>query len=84
MTKFLKSCRNMCTNNFQGDIAFNNCMFYREGYVRFCANSFTMKNMHESIHLSNVSLQMKYQKVRRPNVPEECIWDYKEFQNHLA
>lgn len=60
-----------------------NYVFFREGYVRFCATSFSMKNMHESIHLSNVRLQMKYRKIRRPNVPEECMWDYKELQNHL-
>lgn len=59
-------------------------MFYREGYVRFCANNFTMKNMFESIHLSNVRLQMKYRKTRCSNVPEECMWDYKELQNYLT
>ncbi|KAE9521600.1 hypothetical protein AGLY_018004 [Aphis glycines] len=56
---------------------------YKEGYVRFCANSFSMKNMHESIHLSNVRLQMKYRKSRSQRVPEECMWDYRELQNHL-
>ncbi|XP_060881988.1 tubulin glycylase 3A-like [Metopolophium dirhodum] len=56
---------------------------YKEGYVRFCANSFSMKNKHESIHLSNVRLQMKYRKYRNPGVPKECMWDYRELQNHL-
>jgi len=42
-----------------------------------------MKNMHESIHLSNVRLQMKYRKHRSQRVPEECMWDYRELQNHL-
>ncbi|CAI6354325.1 unnamed protein product [Macrosiphum euphorbiae] len=56
---------------------------YKEGYVRFCANSFSMKNKHESIHLSNVRLQMKYRKYRNPRVPEECMWDYRQLQNHL-
>lgn len=57
--------------------------FYREGYVRFCAESFSMENMHESIHLSNVRLQTKYRKIRNSHVPEECMWDYRELQNHL-
>ncbi|XP_060868327.1 tubulin glycylase 3A-like [Metopolophium dirhodum] len=56
---------------------------YKEGYVRFCANSFSMQNMHESIHLSNVRLQMKYRKIRNPQVPDECMWDYRELQDHL-
>lgn len=43
-----------------------------------------MQNIHESIHLSNVRLQMKYRKTRHMNVPEECMWDYKELQNHLS
>lgn len=58
-------------------------MLYREGYVRFCANSFSMKTLYESVHLSNVRLQMKYRRSRNWNVPEECMWDYKELQNHL-
>ncbi|XP_025195685.1 tubulin glycylase 3A-like [Melanaphis sacchari] len=56
---------------------------YKEGYVRFCANSFSMKKMDESIHLSNVRLQIKYRKIRNPQVPEECMWNYKELQSHL-
>ncbi|XP_025191717.1 tubulin glycylase 3A-like [Melanaphis sacchari] len=56
---------------------------YKEGYVRFCANSFSMQNMHESIHLSNVRLQMKYRKYRNPQVPDECMWDYRELQDYL-
>ncbi|KAE9542612.1 hypothetical protein AGLY_002523 [Aphis glycines] len=56
---------------------------YKEGYVRFCAKSFSMKNMHESIHLSNVRLQTKYRKIRNPQVPEECMWHYRELQSHL-
>lgn len=42
-----------------------------------------MQNMHESIHLSNVRLQMKYRKIRNPQVPDECMWDYRELQDHL-
>ncbi|CAI6344638.1 unnamed protein product [Macrosiphum euphorbiae] len=56
---------------------------YKEGYVRFCANSFSMKKTDESIHLSNVRLQMKYRKIRNPQVPEECMWNYSELQDHL-
>ncbi|KAL5245423.1 hypothetical protein ACI65C_012833 [Semiaphis heraclei] len=56
---------------------------YKEGYVRFCTNSFSMENMHESIHLSNVRLQNKYRKIRNSQVPAECMWDYRELQNHL-
>ncbi|VVC38473.1 Tubulin-tyrosine ligase/Tubulin polyglutamylase [Cinara cedri] len=56
---------------------------YKEGYVRFCANSFSMKNMHESIHLSNVRLQMKYRKMRSLNVPEECMWNFEDLKNYL-
>ncbi|CAH1731116.1 unnamed protein product [Aphis gossypii] len=56
---------------------------YKEGYVRFCANSFSMQNMHESIHLSNVRLQMKYRKFRNPQVPDECMWDYRELKDYL-
>ncbi|XP_060851495.1 tubulin glycylase 3A-like [Rhopalosiphum padi] len=56
---------------------------YKEGYVRFCANSFSMNKMDESIHLSNVRLQMKYRKIRNPQVPEECMWNYRDLQSHL-
>ncbi|XP_015364911.1 PREDICTED: tubulin glycylase 3A-like [Diuraphis noxia] len=56
---------------------------YKEGYVRFCANTFSMKKMDESIHLSNVRLQTKYRKIRNPLVPDECMWNYSELQDHL-
>ncbi|XP_050527779.1 tubulin glycylase 3A-like [Daktulosphaira vitifoliae] len=56
---------------------------YKEGYVRFCSKKFTLKDMHESIHLSNVRLQMKYRKKKDIGVPEECMWDYKELKDYF-
>lgn len=58
-------------------------MFFREGFVQFCANSFSTRNMHESIYLSNVKLQKKYHNVRHPNILKECMWNYQDLKNHL-
>lgn len=55
----------------------------REGYVRFCSKKFTIQDLGEEIHLSNVRVQSMNRKYRIAGVPEECMWDYKQFKEYL-
>nr|XP_018900587.1 PREDICTED: tubulin glycylase 3A-like isoform X2 [Bemisia tabaci] len=57
---------------------------YKESYLRFCSQSFSLKNMHESIHLSNNAVQCKYKNGERDkNLPDENMWDCYTFQTYL-
>lgn len=56
---------------------------FREGYVRFCAKTFSVNDLSEAAHLSNVRVQSKYQKYRTTGVPEECMWDFERFKQYL-
>ncbi|XP_060842934.1 tubulin glycylase 3A-like [Rhopalosiphum padi] len=56
---------------------------YKEGYVRFCSKKFTIQDLGEEIHLSNVRVQSMNRKYRIAGVPEECMWDYKQFKEYL-
>ncbi|KAE8742745.1 hypothetical protein FOCC_FOCC011672, partial [Frankliniella occidentalis] len=57
---------------------------YRESYLRFCSQSFSLHNMHESVHLCNNAVQAKYTNGKRdPALPDENMWDCYTFQTYL-
>jgi len=58
-------------------------MSFREGYVRFCSKKFTLHDLSEEVHLSNVRVQSTNRRYRVPGVPEECMWDFTQFKQYL-
>ncbi|XP_027849820.2 tubulin glycylase 3A-like isoform X1 [Aphis gossypii] len=56
---------------------------YKEGYVRFCSKKFTVQDLCEEVHLSNVRVQSINRKYRVHGVPEECMWDFAQFKEYL-
>ncbi|KAK6619234.1 hypothetical protein RUM44_003616 [Polyplax serrata] len=57
---------------------------YRESYLRFCSQPFTLNNTHESIHLCNNAVQKKYKNGKRDRgLPDENMWDCYTFQTYL-
>ncbi|XP_030761414.1 tubulin glycylase 3A-like [Sitophilus oryzae] len=59
---------------------------YKLCYLRFSSQTYNLNNLHESIHLTNNSVQTKYHKKtgRDPLIPAYCMWDSKEFKNYLS
>ena len=58
---------------------------YRECYVRFSGQPFSLNNFHESIHLCNNSIQKNYSisKNRSSKLPTDNICDLEEFTQYL-
>ncbi|XP_058803784.1 tubulin glycylase 3A-like [Phymastichus coffea] len=59
---------------------------YRESYLRFCSQKFSLRDFHESIHLSNNAVQCKYKNGadRAAALPAENMWDVASFKRWLA
>ncbi|CAG7732955.1 unnamed protein product [Allacma fusca] len=59
--------------------------FYKESYLRFCSRPFTIDDYHESIHLTNNAVQVRYQNqyTRDKALPNENMWDNYTFQAYL-
>ncbi|XP_014750496.1 PREDICTED: LOW QUALITY PROTEIN: tubulin monoglycylase TTLL3-like [Sturnus vulgaris] len=59
--------------------------FYRECYLRFCSQPFSLYHLEPARHLCNVSIQKRYKTLQPdPRVPHDKIWSNKQFQAHLA
>ncbi|CAB3379346.1 Hypothetical predicted protein [Cloeon dipterum] len=57
---------------------------YRESYLRFCSQIFDLRNLHESVHLSNNAVQCRYRNCERDkSLPDENMWDCYTFQTYL-
>lgn len=54
---------------------------YKDCYLRFCTQHFTLEDTKESIHLCNYSIQKKYENSaeRHAELPEENMWTNQEF-----
>ncbi|NXS88439.1 TTLL3 monoglycylase, partial [Erpornis zantholeuca] len=59
--------------------------FYRDCYLRFCSQPFSLRLLEPARHLCNVSVQKRYKTSQPdPRVPPDKIWSNKQFQAHLA
>jgi len=54
---------------------------YKDCYLRFCTEEFTLEDTKESIHLCNYSIQKNYKNAtdRNCELPEENMWTNQEF-----
>ncbi|XP_023778896.1 tubulin monoglycylase TTLL3-like isoform X1 [Cyanistes caeruleus] len=59
--------------------------FYRDCYLRFCSQPFSLRHLEPARHLCNVSIQKRYKASQPdPRVPPDKIWSNKQFQAYLA
>lgn len=57
---------------------------YRDCYIKFSSQEFSLDNLHESIHLTNNSIQRFYVNGNRAEtLPSHNMWLLKEFQSYL-
>ncbi|GLG95755.1 Tubulin glycylase 3A [Gryllus bimaculatus] len=56
----------------------------KESYIRFCSRPFSLKNLHESVHLCNNAVQCRYKNAKRdPSLPDENMWDNHTLKTYL-
>lgn len=60
-------------------------LIYRENYLRFSSQIFSLDNFHESLHLTNHAVQCKYRNVNQRDkaLPDENMWDCHTFKAYL-
>ncbi|NXR12393.1 TTLL3 monoglycylase, partial [Semnornis frantzii] len=60
--------------------------FYRDSYLRFCSQPFSLRCLEPSGHLCNVSIQKQFrtaQGQQHPQIPPDLIWSCHQFQSYL-
>ncbi|KAJ8920802.1 hypothetical protein NQ315_004943, partial [Exocentrus adspersus] len=58
---------------------------YKRCYLRFSSQTYNLRKLHESIHLTNNSIQCRYQKSTKDiALPSYNMWDSTQFQNYLS
>ncbi|CAH2066184.1 unnamed protein product, partial [Iphiclides podalirius] len=58
---------------------------YKDSYLRFSSQIFSLSNYHESVHLTNNAVQTKYKNNgdRDKALPDENMWDCHTFKAYL-
>ncbi|XP_045511626.1 tubulin glycylase 3A-like isoform X2 [Colias croceus] len=58
---------------------------YKDSYLRFSSQIFSLSNYHESVHLTNNAIQTKYKNTGERNkaLPDENMWDCHTFKAYL-
>jgi tubulin monoglycylase TTLL3/8 len=61
-----------------------NIWCYVDCYIKFSSQQFSLKNLHESVHLTNNSIQRYYSNGERNEaLPHHNMWLLREFQKYL-
>ncbi|XP_074770697.1 tubulin monoglycylase TTLL3 [Athene noctua] len=60
--------------------------FYRQSYLRFCSQPFSLHRLDPARHLCNVSIQQQCRPARgqHPQLPPDQIWSCQQLQAYLA
>lgn len=63
-----------------------NIWMYKDPYLRFSSQEYSLYDLSESVHLTNHAIQKKYSnsKVRNEQLPQCNMWDVGQFQLYLA
>ncbi|XP_038217575.1 tubulin glycylase 3A-like [Zerene cesonia] len=58
---------------------------YKDCYLKFSSQKYSLKNYHESIHLTNNAVQRRYTncKGRHSELPSNNMWDLEKYKNYL-
>ncbi|KAM3962803.1 tubulin glycylase 3A [Aphomia sociella] len=58
---------------------------YTDCYLKFSSQKYSLKNYHESIHLTNNAVQRKYKNCngRHPDLPQSNMWDLEKYKDYL-
>ncbi|KAG5308042.1 TTL3A glycylase, partial [Acromyrmex insinuator] len=58
---------------------------FKDILIRFASKDFTLSDFHESIHLCNTTVQLKYRQLPRCNsdLPKQRHWNLQNFKNYL-
>lgn len=58
---------------------------YKDCYLKFSSQKYSLKNYHESIHLTNNAVQKNYKNCaeRHPELPPSNMWDSDTYKSYL-
>lgn len=67
------------------ELHFKPLVLFRDSYLRFSSQIFSLSNYHESVHLTNNAVQTKYKNYgdRDKALPDENMWDCHTFKAYL-